>query len=269
MSAIDKPLAIECGVPAALPCRPWGFWVSLAWFAVALTVLLWAFARLEHALLNGTAFGKLIGSSLALGALNLLLGWAVPLLILLAAVRIRRCPVRDYFGWLRPRGRDVLLAIVLALAVQFAYYAFFYLTGEDMTAGAIAQYRLETAAGTPHWSATLLGWPAIVCAPFVEESMFRGFLWRGWEHSPLGAAGAWLLTSLVFAGYHIPVAIGMQPALATMMLVQVFLLGLVLGWVRWRGGNTTATIIGHVAHNLVPPLYTFAVGAMFGGIAHP
>jgi membrane protease YdiL (CAAX protease family) len=245
------------------PAHPWGFWATLAWLALVLALWLWGFDRLEHALLNGTAFGRMIGTNVALGALNLLLTWSVPLVVVLAAVRIRRCRVRDYLGWLSPRARDVLLAVLLALAVQFVYYAFFYLAGEDITAAGVAQYRAETTARAPHWVPMLLGWPAIICAPIVEETVFRGFVWRGWAQSPLGAAGTWLLTSLVFAAYHVPNALEMHPALAGVMLVQVFLLGLSLGWVRWRSGTTSATIIGHVAHNLVPPLFAFVVGAMF------
>lgn len=264
-SAVESSLASENSVALVSACKPWGFWASLAWLALVLILMLWGFDRLEHALLNGTAFGRLIGSNLALGALNLLLEWSVPLLVLLTAVRIRSCRVREYFGWLRPRGRDVLIGILLALALQSMYYAFFYLSGADITAAAIAQYRAETAAGTPHWTSMLLRWPAIICAPFVEESVFRGFLWRGWAQSPLGATRTWLLTSLAFAAYHIPAAMRLHPVLAVVMLVQVFLLGLLLGWVRWRSGTTTATIIGHVAHNLVPPLFTIVVGAMSAG----
>lgn len=254
------------GDATAVPtCKPWGFWASLAWFAVAMALFLWGFDRLEYALLNGTAFGRVIGGNPLVGALNVLVEWSAPLLVLLAAVRIRHCTAKDYFGWIRPRGRYVLIGILLALAVQFAYYALFYLGGVDITAAAVEQYRAEAAAGTPHWVSMLPGWPAIVCAPFVEESLFRGFLWRGWARSPLGAAGTWLLTSLVFAAYHIPVAMKMHPLLATVMLVQVLLLGLSLGWVRWRGGTTTATIIAHVVHNLVPLLFTLVAGAIYAG----
>ena len=246
-------------------CKPWGFWGSLGWLALVLAVWMWVFDRLEHALLDGTAFGRLISNSWALGALNTLLGFSVPLLILLLAVGLRRCPVRDYFGWTRPRGRHVFIGIVLALALQFLYYAFFYLIGADITAAAIAQYMAEAKAGTPHWVALLIGWPAIICAPFVEETVFRGFLWRGWAQSPLGYTRTWLLTSLAFAAFHIPSAMSMNPMNAGIMLVSTLLLGLLLGWLRLLSGTTTATIIAHGAYNLVPPLFTLTVGAMFAG----
>jgi hypothetical protein len=223
------------------------------------------FDRLEHSLLDGTDFGRLIGSNFALGALNVLLGSSVPLPVLLVAVRLRRCPVRDYFAWTRPRGRHVLIGIVLALVLQFLYYAFFYLIGADITAGPITQYRAESAAGTPHWLSILMGWPAVICAPFVEETVFRGFLWRGWAQSRLGATGTWGLTSLVFAAFHIRKAIALDPINGGILLVVDVLLGLLLGWLRLRSGTTTTPIIAHVAYNLVPPLFTLAVEASFAG----
>jgi membrane protease YdiL (CAAX protease family) len=256
---------VEGGSAVGPICKPWGFWGSLGWLAPVLAVWMWGFDRLEHALLDGTAFGRLISNSWALGALNILLGFSVPLLILLVAVRLGRCPVGDYFGWTRPRGRHVLIGILLALALQFLYYAFFYLIGADITAAAIAQYLAETKAGTPHWVTLLIGWPAIICAPFVEETVFRGFLWRGWVLSPLGIMGTWLLTSLAFTAFHIPLAMSMTPVNAVIMLVSTLLLGLLLGWLRRRSGTTTATIIAHVAYNLVPPLFALTVGAMFAG----
>jgi membrane protease YdiL (CAAX protease family) len=250
---------------AAVPSRgAWGFWATLAWFSVCLAAW-WGFSPLEHALLDGTALGRLIGTNFALGALNVLVGFAVPLLVLVAAVRMRGSSVRDYFGWLRPRGADVLLGIALALALQFVYYAFFYVAGADITGAAIAQWREEAAAGTPHWWPLLLLWPSVLCAPLVEESVFRGFLWRGWAQSPLGPAATWLLTSVVFAAFHIPILMERGAVGAGVALVQDFLLGLAFGWVRWRGGTSTASMPGHMAGNLVSPLYAFAVGAMFAG----
>ena len=146
------------GDVVAVPARkPWGFWASLAWLALVLALWMWGFDRLQHALLDGTDFGRLISRNFALGALNVLLRFSVPLLVLLVAVRLRRCPVRDYFAWTRPRGCHVLVGIVFALVLQFLYYAFFWMIGANITAGPIMQYRAETTAGTSHWLPILLG----------------------------------------------------------------------------------------------------------------
>jgi hypothetical protein len=83
--------------------RAWSFWETAAWVAAALILLDYLFPKLEHLVLDGTTVGKAITDNFALGALNSALVWIVPILLLLAAVWIRRLPVRSYFAWVAPR----------------------------------------------------------------------------------------------------------------------------------------------------------------------
>lgn len=270
-SGIQRPVTLAGDEPAAdavAPRRAWGFWATLAWVACAL-ILNEGFDPLEHALLNGTAVGKDIDRSFALGALNLVVAAAVPLVVLLLAVGIARRPLHEYFGWLRTRAGYIGLGIVLALALQVAMYGVPYLLGVlDVASAAVAQYRATQAAGLPQWVPLLLAWPSVVTAPFVEESVFRGFLWHGWAQSPLGVRGTWLLSSLAFAAWHIPKAMADPNAFnGGFMLMEVLLLGLLLGWLRWRSGGTTATIIAHATFNLVPPVTTLVMGTLLAGQA--
>jgi membrane protease YdiL (CAAX protease family) len=246
---------------AAEGTRAWGFWATLAWIALAL-LLHDGFGRLEIALLRGTAFGHAIDRSIVLGAFNIALVWSIPLIVLVVAVRLRGHAVRDYFGWVLPSIRYVVLGVVLALAMQLAFSGILYLLGADWS-GAVEQYRVERAAGASHWIPVLQAWPAIVCAPIIEESVFRGFLWRGWARSRLAAAGTLWLGTLVFAAWHIPKAMDTGNAVAgSIMLVQVFVLGLFLSWLRWRSGGTTAGILAHAAANAYPPLVVLVIGAL-------
>ena len=239
---------------------PWGFWATLAWLILAL-LLHGAALPLEIALLRGTAVGHAIDASIALGALNLVLDWSIPLIVLVIAVRLRGWALRDYFAWLAPGVRYVVLGIVLALAIQFAFSETFYLLGADWS-GAVEQFRTERAAGVSHWIPVLQAWPSIVCAPIVEESVFRGFLWRGWSQSRLGAVGTFWLGTLAFAAWHIPKALEMNAVGGIFMLVQVFVLGLLLNWLRWRSGTTTAGMLAHATANLYPPVTVLIVGAL-------
>ena len=240
--------------------RPWGFWATLAWVALAL-LLHDGFGRLEIALLRGTAFGHAIDRSIALGALNIVLTWSIPLIVLVVAVRLRRCAVRDCFAWFLPSLRHAVLGVVCALAVQLAFSATFYLLGADWS-GAVEQFRQERAAGTSHWIPVIQAWPAIVCAPIVEESVFRGFLWRGWALSPLGDAGTFWLGSIVFTAWHIPKALEMSIVGGSFMLAQVFVLGLLFSWLRWVSGGTGVGILAHAAANLYPLVIVLIVGAL-------
>jgi hypothetical protein len=199
MSVLQKDIhAVSAdSTDASADGKPWGFWTTALWVAAAIALFADLFPRLELLLLKGTAVGHAIDAHFALGALNLALTWAVPILLLLLAVRIRRIPARDYFAWVAPRPGYIGIAVASGLALQVASYAVPYLAGGDLTAPGVAQYRHALSVGTPVWLPLLLAWPAIVAAPLVEESIFRGFLWRGWASS-LGAKWTLILTALAF-----------------------------------------------------------------------
>ena len=77
-------------------------------------------------------------------------------------------------------------------------------------------------------------------APLGEELAFRGFLWSQLSRV-FPAWGVWLLTSGLFAFYHLdPVQ---SPALLPTALF--------LGWLRWRGGSVWYSVLGHVLNNLL------------------
>jgi membrane protease YdiL (CAAX protease family) len=78
--------------------------------------------------------------------------------------------------------------------------------------------------------------------------VFRGFLFRGWAASPLGAPGTIILTSLVFAVAH--------TQYDWFGAFQTFCMGALFGALRWRSGSTTLTIMLHVAINFVATLWT-------------
>jgi membrane protease YdiL (CAAX protease family) len=261
---MDPTIAVA-ELPARTDRVPWGFWSSLAWLGLAL-VLNDRFSWFEHALLDGTGLGRIITHSLVLGALNSALAWSVPLLVLLVAVGLRGLPIAAYFGWSAPTARAAALAIALGFGLQLAAYALPYFAGADLTSAAVAQYRQAVAAAEPPWWPLLLNWwPSFVCAPIVEESIFRGFLWRGWAASPLGPAGTWLLSSIVFAACHVPKALDMDALNGGIMLVEVLLLGLAMGWLRRRSHGTTSGMIAHATFNVIPPAFNFAVGALLAG----
>jgi membrane protease YdiL (CAAX protease family) len=78
----------------------------------------------------------------------------------------------------------------------------------------------------------------------VEETVFRGFLWRGLAASRLGNWGAWLLTSVFFLANHTKYYANPGP------LITVAIVGLILGLVRWRTRSSTASMVTHSLVNL-------------------
>ncbi len=80
---------------------------------------------------------------------------------------------------------------------------------------------------------------AVLAQPLLEEGLFRGYLWR-WlaGRDDFGPRRALLLSSLVFAFAH-----------EWQVWLPVFYLGLLLGWIYWRGGKLRYAVAVHGLHN--------------------
>jgi uncharacterized protein len=230
----DTRLTIEPQAGAA-SVRPWGAWTSIAWAMAAtasqLLLLLWIIRSpsLRH----------------SMGPVPHFLLWAISPVVLVTAVLARRLSVAPYFAWTVPRPKDVLIAVGAALLLFFGIGAVTYVLSGGTSIGVDADaYRHYLAAGGAPSGYLLKSYQAYIYAPFVEETVFRGFLWRGLAASRLGNWGAWLLTSVLFTASHtIDYA---NPG----TLVSVAVGGLIFGLVRWRTGSSTASMITHLLSNL-------------------
>lgn len=79
----------------------------------------------------------------------------------------------------------------------------------------------------------------IIAAPLVEEMLFRGYLQKVLEESWRDITKAILATSLFFALVH----------LNPYWIVQIYLLGMVLGYLAWRTNSIIPGIILHGLNN--------------------
>lgn len=88
-------------------------------------------------------------------------------------------------------------------------------------------------------------------APVVEETMFRGVLYRAIE-TGRGARTAIVSTAAVFALFHLSGLTSEDPLRSAAVLVpQLFIVGLVLGWLRHRHARLGVPIFLHAGFNLV------------------
>jgi membrane protease YdiL (CAAX protease family) len=81
-----------------------------------------------------------------------------------------------------------------------------------------------------------------VAAPVSEEFLARGFLYRGWSESFLRVPGAILLSSLVWTGMHLQYD--------WFFFCEIFSIGVLFGYLRYRSGSTWLTIVLHGLNNL-------------------
>lgn len=83
----------------------------------------------------------------------------------------------------------------------------------------------------------------IILAPLYEEILFRGFMFKGIEHSRLGPIGALLITSLTWSMLHIQYDF--------LIISTIFAGGLLLGWARLKTNSIYIPIVMHALQNLL------------------
>jgi uncharacterized protein len=225
----------------------WGYWTTLGWSVVALLIG------------NFAGFGALLwlrGWDLLLRTLSdgvpvtifVVLSNLITTVVLVIAVWLARSDLSEYFALNWPSRRDLTLGIGALVILIAANDGLLYFTGRDLvTSFQLQSYTTAAAAG---WLPAMLA-AVIFVAPAGEEAMFRGFLFRGWVRSPRSAWPAIVVISLLWAILHV------QYDWAGVL--QVFVVGLFLGWMRWRSGSLIVTFFLHALFNLEGSLETVAV----------
>jgi len=224
----------------AAPPKPWGIIATALWvllsaliFFVASTVALalWTGGRLDRS--------QDLGSNEPLLWSLVMVAWTVVQVEVLAwGARRRGWQAADYLGWIVPNRRDAAVTLAVFVALILAFDALNYLLSIDLVPPfQINIYRSAREAG----GLVILWITIVVAAPLGEEIMFRGFLYRGWARSPRAVVPAVVVISALWAIIHVQYD--------WFAILQLFLLGLVLGWARWRSGSTMLTFAMHALNN--------------------
>ena len=215
--------------------KPWGRWATLglgliALFGgqiVALTTLVWwyklSLAHWSDLLVDGV-----------LVTLSVCIATTVQVALLALMTRRRGAGTAVYLGLKLPSKRDLALGIIAVAIFTAAADGVSRLFSDNLvTQFQLDIYRTASAAGGLPW----LWLGLVVVAPIGEETLFRGFLFRGWYRSARDTWVAIVATALLWALIHVQY----NPYL----IAQIFLYGLVLGWFRWKSGSTILTIVLH------------------------
>ena len=229
--------------------KVWGYWTTLGWSVVAFLVgqfagfgvLLWLRGGEWDSLLQTPFDGVLVTTFIVISN-------PITIAVLAIAVRITQSDLSEYFALHWPSGRDLSFGVVGLVVLIAASDALLYLTGRDLvTSFQLQSYTTAAAAG---WLLPMLA-AAILIAPAGEEAMFRGFLFRGWARSSRSAWPAIVVISVLWAMLHVQYD--------WTGVLQIFVVGLFLGWMRLRSGSLTLTFLLHALFNLEGTLETLAV----------
>ena len=217
--------------------KVWGIWATLA-FAILAFVLGQAMGFAVLSLVKSIDPGRVDTDGTAV-AIYTLISNPVEIVTLVLAIQLLGSDAREYLGLDMPNRRDVAIAVAaLAAAIAVADATTFAL-GKDMVPPfQIELHRSAREEGSLPW----LWLAIIVAAPVGEELLFRGFMFRGFVHEPRDAVPGILIISLIWSMLHVQ-----YDWFGT---AQVFAIGVLFGFVRWRTGSTTLVILMHVLLNL-------------------
>lgn len=225
----------------AKPCEVWKFWASSAWAAAAFAAWIAAQFALASVLIASLGFEQVADPERnILPVLFLALASApAPIAVVVFAARRAGCTVTDYLALRPPRRGDLIFGLIcIAILLPLGDVAS-YLTGRDV----VPPFVIDAYKGARDGGMlVLLTLAFAVAAPVMEEFVFRGFLLPGYAASRIGPYGAMALTSAAWAAMHVQYEF--------FFVAQIFILGLVFGWLRWTSGSTLLTLILHALINL-------------------
>lgn len=217
----------------------WGRWATLGFAliallgsqAVALLVMTWWY---------GVGLTRLPDFSGDGVAVTLIIFVSIPVQLAMLFLLAQRPGggAADYLGLKWPSRTELAIGVAMTVGLIIVGNTVSWVLGRNIITQFQSDiYRTAAAAG---WL-PLLWLAVVVVTPIGEEILFRGFLFRGWLRTPANAWPVILITSLLWALVHVQYD--------AYVIAQVFVFGVMLGWLRWTTGSTILTILLHALIN--------------------
>jgi membrane protease YdiL (CAAX protease family) len=238
------------GTPAPTPA-PWGLVGTIVWGVVGVCV--WGAAQLAVIFgyfmaqpeASSAAAVKAMGTNGFLLSMVTIVGAPAWAAVMAFAAHRRGWRVADYLALVVPTRGQFAFGFLCIAPLLVGVDVLNYATGRDVVPSFMSEsYKSAAASG----SLLLFFVAVVIVAPVAEEIVFRGFLFRGLKESILGVAGTLAVTSAAWALLHVQYD--------WLTIVEIFLIGLLFGWLRWASGSTLLTITLHVTMNFVALIET-------------
>jgi uncharacterized protein len=248
-----SPVAVLAPIIPAEPRPPrvWKFWGTLLWgllvvaamFVGQLVVIAWILW--QDGSFDRAGVVRAAGSGTTI-SLSVIMGLPAVLAVLWLAIRISRTPFADYLALRRTTWTNLLIGIVAMVLLLLAWEGISQLAGSEDPSGFMLKALQSARAEGALW---LLLIAFCVAAPITEEFLARGFLYRGWSESFLRPTGAIVLSALAWTALHLQYY-------AWVPFGEVFSIGLLFGYLRYRSGSIWLTVILHGLNNLAAVVQT-------------
>jgi membrane protease YdiL (CAAX protease family) len=254
MDSLQTPAEPAAPMPAIKTPRPpriWKFWGTALWglfvfaamFVGQIAVVAWFVLR-RPGPIDVAAAINVLGGGLTI-SLSVIMGLPAVLAALWVAIGLSRTPFADYLALRWTSWRNLLIGVVAMIILVMGWDMISRLTGREVEPGFMGEVLKSARADGALW---LLVVAFCVAAPITEEFFARGFLYRGWSESFLRPVGAIILSSLVWTGLHLQYD--------WFFLGEVFSIGLLLGYLRYRSNSIWLTVILHGLNNLAAVVQT-------------
>lgn len=236
---------------------PWGYFSTFGWALLAMiggeiiaTAIIWAWLGELPEPTPGSRF-NVVAVSFEVIVVNVF----VCLVVALVA-RFKGWSAREYLALALPGPRTLMFGIGVALALVAVLDVGSWLLGRDIvTPFQVETYKSAADKGAV-WFAVLFV-AVVIAAPVGEDILHRGFLFRGWAPTERAAPIAIVVISTLWALLHFQYD--------WYGIFQIFLIGLVLGALRWKSGSTSLTILCHALLNFIGVVETVIRMEYLGG----
>jgi membrane protease YdiL (CAAX protease family) len=251
MNSLD-PAGLPLTVPPVQRTpRIWKFWGTALWglfafaamFAGQIAVVAWFVLRRDGPI-DVSAAVHVLGGGLTI-SLSVIMGLPAVVAALWIAIRVSGTPFADYLALRWMSWTNLAIGVGGLFVLVMGWDMVSRAMGREVTPGFMGDVLKSAQADGALW---LLVLAFCVAAPVSEELFARGFLYWGWSQSFLGPVGAIILSSMVWTALHLQYD--------WFFFGEVFSIGLMLGYLRYRSGSTWLTIIVHGLNNLAATLQT-------------
>jgi uncharacterized protein len=237
--------------PIPRPPRIWKFWGTALWglvvfgamFAGQMAVVAW-FVLWQEGPLDMAAAIHVVGGGLTI-SLSVITGLPAVLGALWLATRLSRTSFADYLALRWTSWKEFATSVGALIVLVMGWELLSGVTGRESSPGFMMDVLRSARADGALW---LLVIAFCIAAPITEEFFARGFLYRGWSESFLRPAGAIILSSLVWTALHLQYD--------WFFFGEVFSIGLLFGYLRYRFQSTWLTVIVHGLNNLAAVVQT-------------
>ncbi|WMT71662.1 type II CAAX endopeptidase family protein [Bradyrhizobium sp. Ash2021] len=238
----NPPITVTPTEPAP---RIWQFWGTALWglfvfggmFVGQLTVIAY-FVLMRDGPIDVAAAIHVVGGGRTI-SLSVVMGLPAVILALWIAIRPTRTRFADYLALRGTSWKMFIIGVVAMVALVMGWDLVSRVLGREVQPGFMGDVLKSAQADGSVW---LLLIAFCVAAPISEELLARGFLYRGWSESFLRVPGAILLSSLAWTALHMQYN--------WFFFGEIFSIGVLLGYLRYRSNSLWLTIVLHGLNNL-------------------